>query len=69
MAPTRRDTKGCLEESQAGELAAYLQENLEAMRLASELARHEMHSTLELVRAAGAGSGLLWDPHVHPRSA
>ncbi|XP_045045572.2 coiled-coil domain-containing protein 154 [Desmodus rotundus] len=45
-----RDTKGCLEESQAGELAAYLQENLEAMRLASELARHEMHSTLELLQ-------------------
>nr|KAF6354472.1 coiled-coil domain containing 154 [Myotis myotis] len=45
-----QDTKGHLEESQAGELAAYLQENMEAMQLASEEARQEMQSTLELLQ-------------------
>ncbi|XP_066132937.1 coiled-coil domain-containing protein 154 [Saccopteryx bilineata] len=45
-----RDTKGHLEESQAGELAAYLQENLEAVQRAGELARQELHSTLELLQ-------------------
>uniref|UniRef100_G1QG19 Coiled-coil domain containing 154 n=1 Tax=Myotis lucifugus TaxID=59463 RepID=G1QG19_MYOLU len=45
-----QDTKGHLEESQAGELAAYLQENMEAMQLASEQARQETQSTLELLQ-------------------
>ncbi|KAM8777552.1 coiled-coil domain-containing protein 154 [Rhynchonycteris naso] len=45
-----RDTKSHLEESQAGELAAYLQENLEAVQQAGELARQEAHSTLELLQ-------------------
>ncbi|ELK10823.1 Coiled-coil domain-containing protein 154, partial [Pteropus alecto] len=45
-----RDAKGHLEESQAGELTAYLQENLEAVQLAGEMARQEMHSALELLR-------------------
>lgn len=62
VAPTPRDTKGHLEENQAGELAAYLQENVEAMQLASKLARQETHSTLELVRAAGLSQVSLWDP-------
>ncbi|MBW01924.1 coiled-coil domain-containing protein, partial [Eschrichtius robustus] len=45
-----RDAKGQLENSRAGELATYLQESLEAMQLASELAQQEMHSALELLR-------------------
>ncbi|XP_006764020.1 PREDICTED: coiled-coil domain-containing protein 154 [Myotis davidii] len=45
-----QDTKGHLEESQAGELAAYLQENMEAMQLASEQARQETQSALELLQ-------------------
>ncbi|XP_036135648.1 coiled-coil domain-containing protein 154 [Molossus molossus] len=45
-----RDIKGHLEQSQAGELPAYLQENLEAMQLASELARQKTHSALELLQ-------------------
>nr|XP_005599129.1 coiled-coil domain-containing protein 154 isoform X1 [Equus caballus]XP_023472426.1 coiled-coil domain-containing protein 154 isoform X1 [Equus caballus] len=45
-----RDAKGHLEESQAEELAAYLQENLEAMQLAGELAQQETHSVLELLQ-------------------
>ncbi|KAK1344670.1 LOW QUALITY PROTEIN: hypothetical protein QTO34_013368 [Cnephaeus nilssonii] len=45
-----RDTKGHLEESQAGELAAYFQENMEAMQLASEQAQQETQSTLELLQ-------------------
>lgn len=53
MALTPRDTKGHLEESQAGELAASLQEKLKATQLAGELARQEMRAALELVRAAG----------------
>lgn len=71
VAPTPRDTKGHLEESQAGELAAYFQENMEAMQLASEQAQQETQSTLELVRAAGAGSGLLAGSPTcqHPHSA
>ncbi|XDB64122.1 hypothetical protein ABFV05_017738 [Capra hircus] len=44
------DAKGQLEDSRAGELATYLQENLEAMQLASELAQQEMHGALELLR-------------------
>ncbi|XP_036682639.1 LOW QUALITY PROTEIN: coiled-coil domain-containing protein 154 [Balaenoptera musculus] len=44
------DAKGQLENSRAGELATYLQESLEAMQLASELAQQEMHSALELLR-------------------
>ncbi|XP_064334836.1 coiled-coil domain-containing protein 154, partial [Camelus dromedarius] len=44
------DAKGHLEDSRAGELATYLQESLEAMQLASELAQQETHSALELLR-------------------
>uniref|UniRef100_A0A2K5C8A1 Coiled-coil domain containing 154 n=1 Tax=Aotus nancymaae TaxID=37293 RepID=A0A2K5C8A1_AOTNA len=44
------DAKGRLEESQAGELAAYVQENLEAAQLARELARQEMHGELALLQ-------------------
>ncbi|XP_024649858.2 coiled-coil domain-containing protein 154 isoform X2 [Macaca nemestrina] len=44
------DAKGRLEESRAGELAAYVQENLEAAQLARELARQEMHGELVLLR-------------------
>ncbi|XP_034877784.1 coiled-coil domain-containing protein 154, partial [Mirounga leonina] len=40
------DSKGHLEESRAGELAAFLQESLEA----GQLAQQEAHSTLELLR-------------------
>lgn len=49
------DAKGKLENSRAGELATYLQENLETMQLASELAQQEMYSALELVRRQGQG--------------
>lgn len=69
VAPTPRDIKGHLEESQAGELPAYLQENLEAMQLASELARQKTHGALELVRAAGRGQVSSWIPlrrYPHP---
>nr|XP_019568618.1 PREDICTED: coiled-coil domain-containing protein 154 [Rhinolophus sinicus] len=45
-----RDTKGHLEESQAGELAASLQEKLKATQLAGELARQEMCAALELLQ-------------------
>nr|XP_005590913.1 PREDICTED: coiled-coil domain-containing protein 154 isoform X4 [Macaca fascicularis] len=44
------DAKGRLEDSRAGELAAYVQENLEAAQLARELARQEMHGELVLLR-------------------
>ncbi|XP_057603703.1 coiled-coil domain-containing protein 154 [Hippopotamus amphibius kiboko] len=44
------DAKGQLEDSRAGELATYLQESLEAMQLAGELAQQEMHSALELLQ-------------------
>ncbi|XP_040109511.1 coiled-coil domain-containing protein 154 [Oryx dammah] len=44
------DAKGQLEDSRAGELATYLQENLEAMQLASELAQQETHGAVELLR-------------------
>uniref|UniRef100_G1RBF1 Coiled-coil domain containing 154 n=1 Tax=Nomascus leucogenys TaxID=61853 RepID=G1RBF1_NOMLE len=44
------DAKGRLEESGAGELAACVQENLEAAQLAGELARQEMHGELALLR-------------------
>lgn len=54
VAPTLRDAKDHLEESQAGELTTYLRENLEAVQLAGEMARQEMHSALELVRATEA---------------
>lgn len=54
MALTLRDAKDHLEESQAGELTTYLRENLEAVQLAGEMARQEMHSALELVRATEA---------------
>ena len=55
MAPTPRDAKGQLEDSRAGELATYLQENLEAMQLAGDLAQQETHGALELVRRPGRG--------------
>lgn len=55
VAPTPRDAKGKLENSRAGELATYLQESLETMQLASELAQQEMYSALELVRRQGQG--------------
>ncbi|TKC51506.1 hypothetical protein EI555_020045, partial [Monodon monoceros] len=42
------DAKGKLENSRAGELATYLQESLETMQLAGELAQQEMYSALEL---------------------
>nr|XP_040134054.1 coiled-coil domain-containing protein 154 isoform X5 [Ictidomys tridecemlineatus] len=45
-----RDTKVCLEESQAGELASFVQENLEAVQLAGELTRQEMQGALELLQ-------------------
>ncbi|XP_012410034.1 coiled-coil domain-containing protein 154 [Trichechus manatus latirostris] len=45
-----RDAKGHVEKSQTGELTTYLQENLEAVRLAGELAQQEAHSALELLR-------------------
>ncbi|XP_010834881.1 PREDICTED: coiled-coil domain-containing protein 154 [Bison bison bison] len=44
------DAKGQLEDSRAGELATYLQENLEAMQLAGELAQQETQGALELLR-------------------
>ncbi|XP_007979543.2 coiled-coil domain-containing protein 154 isoform X7 [Chlorocebus sabaeus] len=44
------DAKGRLEESRAGELAAYVQESLEAAQLARALARQEMHGELVLLR-------------------
>ncbi|XP_006901984.1 PREDICTED: coiled-coil domain-containing protein 154 [Elephantulus edwardii] len=45
-----RDARGHVEEIQAGKLTSYLQENLEAMRLARELAQQEAHSTIELLQ-------------------
>lgn len=39
-----------LEESQAGELASYVQENLEAVQLAGKLAQQKTQGTLEMVR-------------------
>ncbi|KAM4819919.1 coiled-coil domain-containing protein 154 [Thomomys bottae] len=39
-----------LEESQAGELASYLHENLEAVQLSGKLAQQEMQSALELLQ-------------------
>ncbi|KAM9208987.1 coiled-coil domain-containing protein 154 [Dugong dugon] len=45
-----RDAKGHVEKSQTGELTTYLQENLEAVRLAGELAQQEAHTALELLR-------------------
>lgn len=55
VTPTPRDAKGQLEDSRAGELATYLQENLEAMQLAGELAQQETQGALELVRPLGRG--------------
>ncbi|XP_006874005.1 PREDICTED: coiled-coil domain-containing protein 154 [Chrysochloris asiatica] len=45
-----RDPKGHVETSEARELATYLQENLEALRLAGELAQQEASSALELLQ-------------------
>ncbi|XP_040853459.1 coiled-coil domain-containing protein 154-like isoform X2 [Ochotona curzoniae] len=45
-----RDTKACAEESQAGELASYVKEGLQAVRLAGERAQQETQSALELLR-------------------
>lgn len=71
VAPTPRDAKGQLEESRAGELATYLQENLEAMQLAGELAQQETHDALELVRLLGGGRAhrvpLPGGQHTQPR--
>ncbi|XP_063652492.1 coiled-coil domain-containing protein 154 isoform X3 [Pan troglodytes] len=50
------DAKGRLEESRAGELAAYVQENLEAAQLAGELARQEMHGELALAKTKWEGA-------------
>ncbi|XP_017713966.1 PREDICTED: coiled-coil domain-containing protein 154 isoform X5 [Rhinopithecus bieti] len=50
------DAKGRLEESRAGELAAYVQENLEAAQLARELARQEMHGELVLAKTEWEGA-------------
>nr|XP_010337310.2 coiled-coil domain-containing protein 154 isoform X2 [Saimiri boliviensis boliviensis] len=44
------DAKGRLEDSRAGELATYVQENLEAAQLAGKLARQEIHGELALLR-------------------
>ncbi|XP_043771779.1 coiled-coil domain-containing protein 154 isoform X5 [Cervus elaphus] len=66
------DAKGQLEDSRAGELATYLQENLEAMQLAGELAQQETHGTLELVRRPGGGQARRvplrgrWHTQPHP---
>lgn len=60
LAPTPRDSKGHLEESRAGELAAFLQESLEA----GQLAQQEAHSALELVRAAEGWSASPGDPRL-----
>ena len=71
MAPTPRDAKGQLEDSRAGERATYLQENLEAMQLAGELAQQETHGALELVRPLGGGRAhrvpLPGGQHTQPR--
>ncbi|XP_048189021.1 coiled-coil domain-containing protein 154 [Perognathus longimembris pacificus] len=45
-----REAMVSLEESQAGELASYVQENLEATQLAGKLAQQEMQSALELLQ-------------------
>uniref|UniRef100_A0A8C2YSG2 Coiled-coil domain containing 154 n=1 Tax=Chinchilla lanigera TaxID=34839 RepID=A0A8C2YSG2_CHILA len=45
-----RVSKVGLEESQAGELASYVQENLEAVQLASKLARQETQGAMELLQ-------------------
>ncbi|XP_007937835.1 coiled-coil domain-containing protein 154 [Orycteropus afer afer] len=45
-----RDAKGYVDKSQEGESAACVQENLEAVRLANELAQQETRSTLELLK-------------------
>lgn len=39
-----------LEETQAGELASYVHENLEAVQMAGKLAQQETQDALELVR-------------------
>uniref|UniRef100_A0AC11CTL7 Coiled-coil domain containing 154 n=1 Tax=Ovis aries TaxID=9940 RepID=A0AC11CTL7_SHEEP len=54
------DAKGQLEDSRAGELATYLQENLEAMQLASELAQQETHGALELTQNEWAVTEQRW---------
>ncbi|XP_069859935.1 coiled-coil domain-containing protein 154-like [Dipodomys merriami] len=45
-----REAMVSLEESQAGELASYIQENLEAVQLAGKLAQQETQSALELLQ-------------------
>ncbi|XP_058536396.1 coiled-coil domain-containing protein 154 [Ochotona princeps] len=45
-----RDAKACAEESQAGELASYMKEGLQAVQLAGERAQQETQSALELLR-------------------
>ncbi|XP_073916053.1 coiled-coil domain-containing protein 154 isoform X1 [Castor canadensis] len=44
-----REAKVSLEESQAGELASYVQENLEAVQLAGKLAQQKTQGTLEML--------------------
>lgn len=39
-----------LEENQAGELASYVHENLEAVQMAGKLAQQEMQSELQLLQ-------------------
>ncbi|XP_005391605.1 PREDICTED: coiled-coil domain-containing protein 154 isoform X5 [Chinchilla lanigera] len=50
-----RVSKVGLEESQAGELASYVQENLEAVQLASKLARQETQGAMELAKTEWEG--------------
>ncbi|KAM6166352.1 coiled-coil domain-containing protein 154 [Erethizon dorsatum] len=50
MEQKARVSKVGLEESQAGELASYVQENLEAVQLASKLARQETQGAMELLQ-------------------
>ncbi|XP_023567121.1 coiled-coil domain-containing protein 154 isoform X1 [Octodon degus] len=50
MEQKARVSKVGLEESQAGELASYMQENLEAIQLASKLSRQETQGAMELLQ-------------------
>ncbi|XP_021004958.1 coiled-coil domain-containing protein 154 isoform X5 [Mus caroli] len=50
-----REAKVSLEETQAGELASYVHENLEAVQMAGKLAQQETQDALELTQAAWEG--------------
>ncbi|XP_012661141.1 coiled-coil domain-containing protein 154 [Otolemur garnettii] len=50
-----RDAKGCLEESQAEELASQVQESLEAAQLANDLAWQETHRQLAVLQEKSQG--------------